>query len=454
MASTDRVLPHNLEAEKSVLGAILLHNEALIEASEHLEPAHFFREAHRRIYTHMLGLSAAGVVIDLVTLKDVLTKEGELEEIGGPAYIAAFIDGVPKSTSVAHYARIVREKSDLRQAIFTANKMLTDAYDADQQAAAVVEHAEQAIRALSDRATTTGFESMAAIAPRAMDLLERMHQTRGGVSGVPTGFTELDHTIRGLQPGTLVVVGARPGVGKTSLGLNVASHAAAAGRRVGFFSLEMPNEELFIRLIAALAQVDSHRLQAGYIGEGEWRRVAEAMGILADRSILSDETPAIGLAQVRARARRVAQDRGLDLLVIDYLQLMSTPGTYDTRAMEVGAVTSGLKALAKELKIPILLLSQLSRDHDKRGERPRLADLRDSGCVEQDSDIVLFLYRKDDQEPLPNGSHLTELIIAKHRNGRTGTIKLSWFEQFTRFENYSEAPAEPEDRRLPMGDRS
>jgi len=445
----DSPLPHNLEAERAILGAVLMDNQRIGDALTFVGPVDFFREAHRRIFRTMAGLSERREAIDLLTLKEELGRTGELDDVGGPAYITALVDGVPHGTNVEHYARIVLEKAKLRQLIAGANKLLKEAYEGQEDADAVLERAEKTILGLADRTISVGFESMRSIAPRALEVLERAHANRGAVSGVPTGFTDLDNLTRGLQPGTLVVLGARPGMGKTSFAQNVAHNAAAQGCFVGMFNLEMPNEELFIRQIASHARLDSHRLQSGYVGDREWSRISEAIAHLADAPVYSDETAAIGIFEVRSRARRLKAEHGrLDLIILDYLQLMSTGGEYGSRALEIGAITGALKALAKELKVPVLLLSQLNRDQEKRGARPKLSDLRDSGSIEQDSDIVMFLYRAENSDE-PN---VTELIVAKHRNGPVGTIKLAWFEQQTRFDNHS-MHEEPIDTRLPMGDR-
>jgi len=443
----ERTLPNNLEAERAVLGAVLLDNARLVDACAVIEAGRFFRDAHRRIFKAMVTIGDRRETIDMVTLKDELTRVGDLDEVGGPTYIAALIDGVPHSSNIEDYARIVEEKAALRDLIYSANKMLATAYEAEHDSTAILESAEQAILGLAGSQRAVGFESMAAIAPRAFAALERANAAKHGISGVRTGFADLDAITRGLQPGTLVVLGARPGVGKTSLAMNIATNAALGGYVVGVDSLEMPNEELFIRQIAASARLDSHSLQAGYLSERDWARVAEAVNLIAASSMFVDETPGITAFEVRSRARKLKAEHGLDLLVIDYLQLMGTPGRHDNRNLEVGAITSALKGLAKELKIPILLLSQLSRETEKRGTRPKLSDLRDSGSIEQDADIVCFLYRSDDAT-----DGVTDLIVAKHRNGQIGTIKLSWFERQTRFDNFSEFP-EPEDQRLPMGDR-
>ena len=437
-----------MEAEKAVLGAVLMDNARLIDACAILDHRRFFREAHRRLFRAMVALGERQTAIDMVTLKDELGRAGDLDEIGGPAYIAALMDGVPRSSSIEDYARIIEEKAALRDLILAGRKLVNDAYDTDRPASEILEAAEQKILGLASGSRSAGFESMRTIATRAMDALERAHATKHGMSGVPTGFTDLDHLTRGLQPGTLVVLGARPGTGKTSLAMNIAIHAALGGRIVGVDSLEMPNEELFIRQIASRAHLDSHSLQGGYISERDWARVAEAVNALAASTMFVDETPSITAFEVRSRARRLKAEHGLDLLVIDYLQLMGTSGRYDNRTLEIGAITGALKGLAKELKIPILLLSQLSREGEKRGGRPKLSDLRDSGSIEQDADIVLFLYRPE------NADHgVTELIVAKHRNGPIGTVKLSWFERQTRFDNYSD-DEQPADQRLPMGDRA
>lgn len=445
----DHLSPHSLDAEKSILGAVLLHEEALHEAVGAVQSMDFFRDAHKQIFAAMVSLQERRVAIDFTTLTDELIRRGELDAVGGKAYLSALVDGMPRSANIEHYAKIVSEKARLRRLIAAGNKLVNEAYAAEEDATDILERAEQVILGLADGTVQTGFESMRTVAPRALALLERIQSARGGVTGVASGFADLDRITRGLQPGTLVVVGARPGVGKTSLASNIAYHAAEQGTSVGFFSLEMPSEELFLRQVAAATRIDSHRIQGGYLSDREWARVSEAIGRIAEMSVYIDETPAIKIFAVRSRARRLKAERHLGLLVIDYLQLMETPSG-ENRATAIGVITAALKSLAKELKIPIVLLSQLNRDSIK-GERPRkpqLSDLRESGSIEQDADIVMLLHRGDvEAEP-----DLTELIIAKHRNGAIGTIKLRWSEQFTRFDNYiaDEAPA---DRRLPMGDR-
>lgn len=454
---SELVLPQNLDAERSVLGAVMVDNARLVDALEVVRPDDFFRVAHRTIFAAMIRMGEVQQAIDLVTLREILSKTGHIDDVGGASYLAALGDGMPRGANVKHYAGIVRDKADLRRLIDGSNRMLRRAYEAEDDAATILAEAERTIIGLADRRTSRGFESMRDIASRGLDAIERAHLRREAVSGVPSGFDALDALTRGFQPGTLVTVGARPGMGKTSIGQNIAQNAALAGYVVGCCSLEMENDELFMRHVASLARVDSHRLQSGYLGEREWGHIASAVGQLAEAPLFIDETPAINLFDVRSRARRLKVEHGLQLLVVDYLQLMSTPEGADrraieTRALALGSITGGLKALAKELKIPILLLSQLSRELEKRGNRPRLSDLRDSGSIEQDSDIVMFLWRPETPQP-PDDETTTELIIAKHRGGPIGTVKLTWYDQQTRFTTYELPDRLPVDQQLPVGDR-
>lgn len=447
--SDERTLPHNLEAERSILGAVLLHHEVMRDAEGEIAAEHFYRRAHQVLFRHMAQLSARQTAIDFVTLRESLAAAGDLDEVGGAAYISSLVDGLPRSTNVLEYARIVREKAVLRELIRAASKMIAQAYDADQQAADVLAQAERAIIGLGDRTVTQGFESMQSIASRGLDFLEQAYQRRAPVSGVPSGLKDLDEITRGFQPGTLVTIGARPGIGKSSLLTNIAQHATLEGYKAGMFSLEMSKMDLFVRQVASLARVDTHRLQTGYVADREWGRISQAIGAIAEAPLHIDDTPAVKLAEVRARARRLKAEHGLDLLAIDYLQLMTpaTVGKDTLRALQIGEITAGLKSLSKELAAPILIAAQLSRAVETRGGRPKLSDLKESGSIEQDSDIVMFLHRDEDKPDDP-----TDLIIAKHRGGDIGTVKLTWLKEFTRYESYA-YQGRPEDVRLPMGDR-
>jgi replicative DNA helicase len=451
----ERVLPHNLEAEKAILGAVLMNPDAINVVADVVKAEHFFRVAHRRIFAHLSQLSVQGVTIDLIALNESLTRSGELEAVGGPAYISALLDGVPRSTHVEHYGRIVRERAELRDVINAATRMLAKAYTAGDDARQVIEEAERAIFQIAEGTTRNGFRPVGELLPAVMERLELFQRTKRGVTGIPTGFTDLDDMTRGLQPGNLVLIAARPAMGKTSFAINIAEHVAGpkVGKTVGVFSLEMSSDELMMRQLASAARVDSHRLQSGFMNERDWSRLSAAMGAIAESQMHLDESPNLGVFELRARARRLKAEHSLDLLIIDYVQLMeSQDAKADNRTLEIGAISRGLKILARELAIPILLLSQLSRAVESRSDkRPMLSDLRDSGALEQDADVVLFIYRDEVYYPNKGDNRgLAEVIIGKQRNGPIGTVKLSFIKEYTRFENFAD---EPVDARLPMGDR-
>jgi replicative DNA helicase len=438
---SERTLPHNLEAERSVLGAILLHNEAFNLAAEVIDSGDFFRDAHRRIFDRMVKLSERSNAIDLVTLKDELNKAGELDEVGGPAYIAALVDGVPRSMNVEHYARIIKEKATLRNLIFSANKILATAYDGGEDADVILDQAEHAIFAIADDKVRDGFVSLRELAHSSLDTIEKLHARKELVTGVPTGFTDLDEMTSGLQQSDLIIVAARPSMGKTSLVLNMAQHVGTkTDMTVGFFSLEMSKEQLFMRLLTSEARIDAHRLRGGFLGERDWGRLSTAIGTLSEAKIFIDDTPSIGVLEMRAKCRRLASEHGLHLVIIDYVQLMQGRGRFENRTLELASISRSLKGLAKELGVPIILLSQLSRAPESRSDhRPQLSDLRESGALEQDADVVVFIYRddvyQDKSQPPTDAQGVAELIIGKQRNGPTGVVKLAFIREFTRFEN-------------------
>src|SRR5688572_18615538 len=442
LAVAERTLPHNLEAERSVLGAILLHNDAFNLAAEVIDASDFFRDAHRRIFDKMVRLAERGDAIDLVTLKEELGRASELEEVGGPAYIAALVDGVPRSANVEHYARIIKEKATLRNLIFSANKILSTAYDGDEDADVILDQAEHAIFAIADDKVRDGFVSLRDLAQSSLDTIEKLHSRKELVTGVPTGFTDLDEMTSGLQPSDLIIVAARPSMGKTSLVLNIAQHVGTkTDMSVGVFSLEMSKEQLFLRMLTAEARIDAHRLRRGYLGERDWGRLSEAIGTLSEARIFIDDTPSIGVLEMRAKCRRLAAEHGLHLVIIDYIQLMQGRGRFENRALELASISRSLKGLAKELSVPIVVLSQLSRAPEARSDhRPQLSDLRESGALEQDADVVVFIYRDDvyadkNASPAADSAGVAELIIVKQRNGPTGVVKLAFIREFTRFEN-------------------
>ena len=438
---TDRALPHNLEAEKCVLGAILINNEAFNQAAEVIDAHDFFRDAHRRIFDKMVGLSERSEPVDLVTLKDALARSNELDEVGGPAYIAGLTDGVPRSANVEYYARIVKEKSTLRRLIQSATDVLARAYDAEEDADDLLDHAEKSIFEIADDSKREGFIPLSALVGKGYETLEKLQQHRGLVTGVPTGFVDLDEMTSGFQKSDLVIVAARPSMGKTSLVLNMALHCGIeAGKTVGIFSLEMSKEQLFMRMLTSEARVDAHRFRGGFLGEDDYARLVDAFGRLHEAKVFIDDSPGIGILEMRAKARRLKLEHGLDMLVVDYLQLMQGRGRFDNRQQELAAISRSMKILAKELDVPILALSQLSRAPEARGDhRPQLSDLRESGALEQDADVVIFIFREDmyavDGERNPETEGLAELIIGKQRNGPTGTVRVAFLKQFTRFEN-------------------
>jgi replicative DNA helicase len=439
--SSERTLPHNLEAEKSVLGAILIQNDAFNAAAELIGAQDFFRDAHRRIFSKMIALSERSQPIDYITLKEELARAGELDEVGGPAYITALADGVPRSTNVDHYARIVKEKAVLRNLIFSANRIITHAYEAEQDADVLLDQAEKAIFEIAEDRIREGFVPLRDLVQASFATIERLQQHKGAVTGVPSGFVDLDQLTSGFQPGDLVIVAARPSMGKTSFVLNIAQHVGRSGGAVGVFSLEMAKEQVFLRLLAAEAGIDGHKFRTGFLTEKDYGKLSHALGVLAEMPVYIDDSPAIGVLEMRAKARRLMAASGLRVLVVDYIQLMQGRGRFESRQQEVAAISRSLKGLAKELNIPILALSQLSRAPEARGEhRPQLSDLRESGALEQDADVVLFIYRPEvyqREETRPEDEGVAEIIIGKQRNGPIGSIRLTFLHQYTRFENYA-----------------
>jgi len=437
--AAERTLPHNLEAERSVLGAILVHNDAFNLAAQLITDKDFFRDAHRRIFDKMIALNERGAAIDFVTLKEELARAGELDEVGGPAYIASLADGVPRATNIEYYARIVKEKSTLRNLIYAANKILTNAYEADQDSDVVLDEAESVIFSVADDRIKAGFVPMRDLVKESFPKIEQLFEQKRLVTGTPTGFVDLDEMTRGFQPGDLVIVAARPSMGKTSLVLNISQHVAMQpGMTVGFFSLEMSKESLFIRLLTSEAQIDSHRLMSGAIGQKDYGRISHALESLSAMRLFIDDTASIGVMEMRAKARRLQAEHGLSLLVVDYIQLMSGRGRFENRTLELAAISRSIKGLAKELNVPIVVLSQLSRAPESRSDhRPQLSDLRESGALEQDADLVILIYRDDVYNKDPNNENagVAELIVAKQRNGPTGTVKLAFLREQTRFAN-------------------
>ena len=416
-----RIPPHSEEAEACVLGAILIDKDAIVAVAEFLRPEHFYNENNALIFQALLDLYEERKPIDIVTLKDELKKRKILTKVGGSAYLANLVNQVPTAAHVEEYGRIIKDNYTKRELISAAAKITEAAFDEGQEATSVLDRAEQAIFALSQKHLRQVFLPVKEILAESFDRLDELHKTAGGLRGIPTGFKDLDDTLAGMQSSNLIILAARPGLGKTAFALGVARHVAVKEKLpVGFFSLEMSKEELVDRLLVAQADIDAWRLKTGRLDEEDFTKLSEAMGELAEAPLFIDDTPALTVLEMRTKARRLMAEHGLRFLVVDYLQLMRSVRQLENRVQEVSEISMGLKNLARELKIPVLALSQLSREVEKRGrKRPQLADLRESGSIEQDADVVMFLWRED-EEDLEN----VELEIAKHRNGPLRRIKL------------------------------
>jgi replicative DNA helicase len=433
----DRPLPHNLEAERAVLGAILLDGSLINQAVELLKREDFFADSHRRIFEKMILLSETSRAIDHITLQEELTRASELEQIGGMAYVASLLDGAMRTANIEHYAKIIKGKSVLRRLITASNSIIHTCLDQDGEPDEILDEAEKAIFQIAEDRIRTGFVSIAEVARQQLELVEKMAERPQMMTGVPSGFTDLDRLTNGLQPSDLIIIAARPSVGKTALGLTIAQNSSiAAQKTVGVFSLEMTKEALVARMLCSEAHVDAHRLRGGFLNREEWARLAAGLQKLAEARIYIDDTAGISILEMRAKARRLKAEHGLDLLIVDYLQLMRGRGRIESRQQEVSQISRDLKALAKELNVPLIALSQLSRAPETRTDhRPQLADLRESGSIEQDADLVMFIYREEMYNPTEENAGIAEIIIGKQRNGPTDTVRLAFIKQFTRFEN-------------------
>jgi replicative DNA helicase len=437
--SSHKLPPQNIEAEQSVLGGILIENDAIHRVMEVLTPEDFYREAHHRIFDVLLDLSERDEPADLITLTNEMRKRGQLEPVGGASYIASLIDSVPTAANIEYYARIVKEKSILRKLIQTATGIVTESYQDRDDVESLLDEAERAIFQITENRVRPSFYPIREIVKSSFKTLERLYEKKELITGIPSGFTELDQMTAGFQPSDLIVVAGRPGMGKTAFCLNVAQYAAIEKKTpVAVFSLEMSKEQLVIRLLCSEAQVEGTRLRTGFLTESDWPRLTLAAGTLSDAPIFIDDTPALTVLEMRAKARRLNADHGLGLIVIDYLQLMKGRGRVENRQQEISDISRSLKGLAKELGIPVIAVSQLSRKTEERqGNRPQLSDLRESGAIEQDADVILFIYRDEvynRAEDNPNKGK-AEVIIGKQRNGPTGKIDLAFLDRFTAFKN-------------------
>ena len=432
----EKALPHSLDAERTVLGAILIENESFHHASEVLKQDDFYRQSHQKIFARMESLSSRGQGIDLVTLKEELARAGELEAAGGIAYLTSLVDGVPRATNVPYYSRIVKEKSVLRSLISSANRIIQSCFDEPEDTASVLDQAEKTIFEIAEGSIRTGFEPVSDIVRNTFKSIDELSERREMVTGVPTGFEKFEELTSGLQASDLIIVAARPAMGKTSFCLNVAQHAGLTGRSIGILSLEMSKEQLVLRMLCSEARVDMHRLRSGFISEKDWSKLIQAVSKLSSTRIFIDDSPSLSVLEMRAKARRLKLEHGLDLLIVDYIQLMQGRGRFENRNQEIASISRALKGLAKELSIPVVALSQLSRAPEGRGDhRPQLSDLRESGALEQDADVVVFIYREEEYNETPENKGLAELIISKQRNGPTGVVRVAFIKEYTRFEN-------------------
>ncbi|MDM8550140.1 replicative DNA helicase [Desulfobacterales bacterium HSG2] len=442
-----RLPPNNIEAEESLLGAVILDNSTLLDIIEILSPEDFYKPAHQKIFTAIIELFTKDEPIDITTLLNILREKKQLEKIGGAAYLAYLMHEVPLAVNAPHYAKIVRDKACLRRLIEKANTITARCYNDEGNVDDVIDFAENAVFEISEDKINPSFHPISRIVDIAIDMIEARQGNQALVTGVPTGFGKLDEMTAGFQPSDLIIIAARPSMGKTAFALNIARNAAVdSGVPVAIFSLEMSKEQLGMRILCAEAKVDSSSLRRGFLGKDEWRRITDASSVLTNIPIFIDDSPGISAIEIRAKSRRLKLNEDIGLIIIDYLQLIRGRSSTERRDLEIAEISRSLKALAKELNIPVVALSQLNRKLEERADkRPLLSDLRESGSLEQDSDVVAFIYREEvysketkdtDGNLIPNPNHgKAEIILGKQRNGPIGTVHLAFLNTFTRFEN-------------------
>jgi replicative DNA helicase len=438
-----KIPPQNLEAEQSILGSVLLENSAINSVLEVLSKGDFYSEAHRKIFNVMVEISEKNEPVDLITLSNALRDNNLLDTIGGTAYLASLVDNVPSAANVANYAKIVKEKAILRGLIGSATEIITSCYETGSDVDQVLDQAEHSIFEISENKVRPSFYPIREIIKDSFRSIEDLYARKELITGVATGFEKIDDLTSGLQNSELIIIAGRPSMGKTAFALNIAQFAALECQTpVAIFSLEMSKEQLAFRLLASEAKVDSQRLRKGFLGETDWPKLTTAAGRLSEAPLFIDDTPAITVLEMKAKSRRLKADTGLGLIVVDYIQLMRSGGYRDSREQEISEISRSLKALAKELKVPVIALSQLNRKvEDRTNRRPQMADLRESGAIEQDADVIAFIYRDEvynKSEDNPEKG-IAEIIIGKQRNGPTGIVKLAFLEKFTSFENLARA---------------
>lgn len=440
-----RIPPHNVEAEQSVLGSMILDKEAIINATEIIRGEDFYKEAHREIYEAMLSLYNRDEPVDLVTLSEELSQRKTIDAIGGVSYLVNLSSSVPTTTNVKYYAKIVEEKSILRRLIKASSEILDKGYQAQEDVMQILDLAERNIFDISQNRSQEGFSPIKEVLMESFNRIEELYLNKKSLTGLTTGFLDIDRKTSGLQKSDLILIAARPSMGKTAFALNIAQNAALKGNAsVAIFSLEMAKEQLVQRFLSSESHIEIQKIRTGNLGDDEWPRLAKAMGPLSQAKIYIDDTPGITVMEMKAKSRRLKMEKGLDMIMIDYLQLMSGDKGAESRQQEISAISRALKGLAREMDCPVVALSQLSRAPELRSDhRPILSDLRESGAIEQDADIVMFLYRDDYYHPDSEKKGIGEIIIAKQRNGATGVVELAWLEQYTKFVNLDRQHKEP-----------
>ncbi|MBH7136295.1 replicative DNA helicase [Clostridioides difficile] len=435
MEDMTRIPPHSVESEQSILGSILLDKDAIITVTETIKPDDFYKEAHKIIYECMITLSNKGEPIDLITLTEELRKQGHLNDIGGISYITSLSTIVPTTSNVKYYADIVKEKSVLRKLIKASNEIINLGYSGATKIEDVLEQAEKSIFDISQEKTSDDFKSINLVLMDAYDMIEKLYTNKSDVTGITTGFKDLNKKINGLQRTDLILIAARPAMGKTAFSLNLVQNAALKGdASVAVFSLEMSKEQLVQRMLSSQSSVELKKIKTGTLNDNDWPRIIDAMAVLSDAKIHIDDTPGIKISELRSKCRKLKIEKGLDLVLIDYLQLMEGEGNNESRQQEISKISRALKILAKELNCPVVALSQLSRAPEQRADhRPMLSDLRESGAIEQDADIVMFLYRDEYYHADSESKNIGEVIIAKNRHGETGSVELVWLGEVQRF---------------------
>lgn len=435
--SLGKIPPHNIEAEQSVLGAMILDKNAIITATEILKPEDFYKEAHKEIYEAIIDIYNRDEPVDLITLSDELRKRDTIEAIGGIIYLANLSEGVSTTANAKYYCEIVEEKSILRRLIIASNEIIAKGYEAGEDLNHIIDLAEKKIFDITQKRNQEGLEPIKDVLLESFTKIEQMAGNKDGITGITTGFIDLDEKTSGLQKSDLILVAARPSMGKTAISVNLAVNAALkANASVAIFSLEMSKDQLVQRILSSESHVELQNIINGRLSDDEWPKLVRAMGPLSNAKIYIDDTPGITLMEMKAKCRKLKMEQGLDLIMIDYLQLMSGDGRTENRQQEISTISRGLKGLAKEMDCPVVALSQLSRAPELRADhRPILSDLRESGAIEQDADIVMFLYRDEYYNPDTEKKNIGEVIIAKHRNGPIGTVELVFMGQYTKFLN-------------------